>query len=143
MGNSAPIFTGQAMGSYRRTRRQCLCLLLSPLLLVLTGCPPTFYFEGRLLIMNATGEDMDELTLTYGGFDPSFGEPLGPTADGQAWIRLVAVNSIGFRWRTQDGVEMGASEPLEDHIPLNTRGDLMVTILGPGSLRIQRCDLAE
>lgn len=115
-------------------------LALSVFAMALSGCPATCYYQGQLLIVNETGEDMESLILIVDGVHET---PLAATAHGQAWIKHAGANdSIGFRWRTRDGEELGVTEPLADHFP-RYRGELMVKILAAGSMKMVRCDVPD
>jgi hypothetical protein len=123
-------------------RRPSLWIIVGLLSLTfLTGCPANKRFSGRVLVLNDTGNEMESLTLIVD--DREF--PLSKTAHGQAWLRgSIAVHRfLSFRWRTADGEEFGASEPLENYVPTNFHGDLMIKILGPGSLKITRIKLPQ
>ena len=92
-------------------------------------------------MFNATGQDMKSLSLIQ---DEGPAAQFSPTADGQAWLKPFRANrSIGFRWITADGEEFGASEPLESHVSSRFHGDLLIRILGPGSMKISRVKLPD
>src|SRR5262245_19136575 len=104
------------------------------------GCSSSFRFAGRLLILNATDEDLQYITLIIDGQEIQLSE----TATEQAWLKRVKIyRSLAFRWRANSGDEVGASEPLEELLPENTRGDLLIKLVGPGSLKIVQCKLPD
>jgi hypothetical protein len=121
-------------------RRVVIWIIASILLAAISGCPGYRRFSGRVLILNATGGDMESLTVVLDGEETT----LAKTADGQAWLRDVTIyRSLGFRWRTATGEEYGASEPLKKLIDKNRSGDLMIRLLGPGSLTVALGKLPE
>src|SRR5262245_17443716 len=105
----------QASAKYRRHSAPALTLV-AVIAITFCGCPGSNLFSGRLLILNATGNEMTSLAVIVDEEEI----PLTNTADGQAWIKKVRVyRRLAFRWRDEQGTEHGASEPLEDFVPKN------------------------
>jgi hypothetical protein len=113
----------------RRRQTIPVAVALSLLLLVTTGCPPTGHF-GRYIIINNTGETIEDLTVSS---EHGEAKTWPVTEVDQAWIKSRGGGyNIAVSWKANDGTKYNVTFSIKDEAKGHCKKDLIMEIRGRG-----------